>query len=97
MNEEISDSAEAMEAKETAHSLPLGFIVLFVGLVLFGLYYFFTFSPVFTGWTQVKELEEGLVSTTANNMTHTIAYTAIPAVVLLLMAIAMAKRKPVKK
>ncbi len=97
MIEEISDSAEAMEAKETAHALPVGFIVLFVSLVLWGIYYFFTYSPAITGWTQAKELEEGLASTTANNMTHTIAYTAIPAVVLLVMAVAMARRKPVKK
>jgi hypothetical protein len=95
MSEELPDSAEAMEAKETAHTLPVGFLVLFASLVLWGLYYLWTYSPWSTGWTQASELEQ--VATTASNVTHTVAYTAIPALVLLVMAIAMAKRKPVKK
>jgi hypothetical protein len=95
MTNELPDTAEAMEAKETARKLPAGFLLLFFGLVAWGLYYLWSYSPWSTGWTQAGELEQSMA--TSANVTHTIAYTAIPAAVLVVLAVAMAKRKPGKK
>jgi heme/copper-type cytochrome/quinol oxidase subunit 2 len=92
---ELPDTAEAMEAKETAHKLPVGFLLLFFGLIAWGLYYLFAYSPWSTGWTQAGELEQA--QATSVNITHTVAYTAIPALVLLVLAVAMARKRPGKK
>lgn len=88
---ELPDTAEAMEAKETARKLPAGFLLLYFGLIAWGIYYLVTYSPWSTGWTQAGELDQ--VQATSTNITHTVAYTAIPALVLLVLAVAMAKRK----
>ncbi|MCK4910849.1 MAG: hypothetical protein KAR83_04375 [Thermodesulfovibrionales bacterium] len=54
------DNLEDFEAKETAHSLPIGWVVLYVGLILFGIYYFIAYSPSTSGWTQEKAYQESL-------------------------------------
>ena len=54
------DNLDDFEAKETAHKLPLGWVILYVGLILFGIYYFAAFSPSTSGWTQEKEYQESL-------------------------------------
>lgn len=55
---EIPDTAEAMEAKATARSLPLGWLLLYGGLILWGAAYLWLYSPATTGWTQAGELEK---------------------------------------
>ena len=55
---EIPDTAEAMEAKETARTLPLGWRLLFFGLIGWGVVYLWLYSPATTGWTQAGELEK---------------------------------------
>ncbi|HZY02502.1 MAG TPA: hypothetical protein VFF02_03320 [Anaeromyxobacteraceae bacterium] len=94
MTTELPDSAEALEAKDTARKLPWGWLLLFFGLIAWGIYYLWTYSPWSTGWTQAKEYEAAQAPGAATNMTHTILYTAIPALVLLFLAFAMARRKP---
>lgn len=54
------DNIEAFEAKETAHKLPIGWLVLFVGLILWGLYYVATYTPALSGWSQEKAYEESV-------------------------------------
>jgi len=95
MTDELPDTAEAMEAKETAGKLPAGFLALCFGLIAWGLYYLWAYSPWSTGWTQAGELDQAL--STSTNVTHTVAYTAIPALVLLVLALAMARKRPGKK
>lgn len=94
MTTELPDSAEALEAKDTARKLPWGWLLLFFGLIAWGIYYLWTYSPWSTGWTQAKEYEAAQAPGAVTNMTHTILYTAIPALVLLFLAFAMARRKP---
>ena len=84
---ELDDSAESLQAQATAHKLPVGIIALFGGLIAFGLYYFFAFI----GWDQASDLTGGPAVST--NITHTIAYTAIPAAVVVVLAVAMSRRK----
>jgi len=84
---ELDDSAEALQAHATEHTLPIGIVALFGGLIAFGLYYF----VAYIGWDQASDLKVGTALST--NITHTIAYTAIPAAVIVVMALAMARRK----
>lgn len=59
MTEELDD-IEALENKKTAHKLPWGWLVLFFGLILWGIYYIAAYTPAFSGWTQEKAYEESL-------------------------------------
>jgi hypothetical protein len=47
-----SDGAEAFESKETSHQLPVGWVLLALGLIAWGLWYAWAYSPATTGWTQ---------------------------------------------
>jgi heme/copper-type cytochrome/quinol oxidase subunit 2 len=88
---ELDDSAESLQAKETEHRIPVGIAALFGGLIAFGLYYFIAYI----GWDQASDLKVGTAVST--NITHTIAYTAIPAAVIIALAVAMARRKGSKR
>lgn len=57
-----SDSAESFESKETAHSLPVGWVILFVGLILFGAVYLWKYSPALGGWSQASEYEKSVAA-----------------------------------
>ncbi len=54
------DNIEDFEAKETAHKLPIGWVILYVGLILWGIYYFAAYSPSISGWTQEKAYQESV-------------------------------------
>jgi hypothetical protein len=61
MRNEIPDTAEAMEAKETARKLPAGWLLLFFGLVAWGLAYLWLYTPSLGGWSQAAEYERSAV------------------------------------
>jgi len=88
---ELEDSVEALENKETQHRIPLGIKLLFAGLVAWGAWYLWAYSPWSTGWTQEADLQGA--PATGVNITHTVAYTAVPALVILVLALAMARRR----
>lgn len=54
------DNIDAFEAKETSRKLPVGWLILFWGLIIWGVYYFVTYSPSISGWTQAKAYEESV-------------------------------------
>jgi hypothetical protein len=94
MQNELPDTAEGMEAKATAHTLPIGWQVLFWGLIIWGAYYLFTYSPWSTGWTQAGELQD-VAPEVGGNISMTILFTALPtaaAIGLWLMQRAAKKR-----
>ena len=55
-----SDSAEAFEAKETAHVLPTGWLVLLFALVAWGAVYLWMYSPALGGWSQESEYRQSV-------------------------------------
>lgn len=59
MTEEL-DSLEDFEAKETSKKLPLGWLILFWGLIIWGVYYFISYTPSISGWSQEKAYEESI-------------------------------------
>ena len=54
------DDIEALEAKETAKELPWGWTILFVGLILWGIFYFVSYTPAISGWSQAGAYEESV-------------------------------------
>ncbi len=61
MAEDFDDvRIEDFESKETAHKLPVGWLILFWGLILWGVYYFAMYSPAISGWTQQQEYERSI-------------------------------------
>jgi len=87
IDSQLEDDLRAFESpEETAHELPVGWLVLFFGLVAWGLWYVWAFSPALGGWSQAQDLEGGGAPMSVNVLA-TIAFTAIPttaAVVLIL-------------
>ena len=55
-----TDDIESFEAKETAHILPTGWLILFWVLILWGVFYFYTYSPSLGGWSQEKAYQESV-------------------------------------
>jgi len=87
VNIELDDGVETLQAKETEHRVPAGIYALFAGLVLWGIYYFFAY----VGWDQAADVKGGGTGVGVN-VSHTIAYTAIPAAVIVALAVAMSRR-----
>jgi len=56
------DNIEEFDAKETARTLPLGWLLLFIGLIIFGIYYFVAYTPGISGWSQEKAYEESMAN-----------------------------------
>lgn len=54
------DDIESFEAKETTRKLPVGWLMLFWGLIIWGIYYFVAYTPAISGWTQEKAYEESI-------------------------------------
>jgi hypothetical protein len=54
------DDIGSFEAKETAHTLPVGWLILFWGLVLWGAFYLYTYTPSLGGWSQEKAYQESV-------------------------------------
>jgi hypothetical protein len=90
-NEELDD-LEKFEAKQTSHDLPVGWLILYFGLILWGIWYLWAYSPWGSGWSQAKDVEG--TPSSGVNLVWTIAFTAIPALAALLIAMAQKRRKP---
>lgn len=58
-----SDGAEAFESKETSHALPVGWLVLAFGLIAWGAFYLWQYSPALGGWSQASEYQQSVEAT----------------------------------
>jgi hypothetical protein len=83
---------QSMEAKETANRLPVGWLLLFWGLVIWGAFYLWAYSPALGGWSQAQDLEGGGAAA-GTNLLATIAFTAIPTLAAVLIVMGQRKRK----
>jgi hypothetical protein len=77
MENELPDTAESMEQKETAHAVPAGWLVLFFGLIAWGAWYLWAYSPWGSGWTQEGQLSAAPTEV-GSNIFMTILFTALP-------------------
>jgi hypothetical protein len=95
MDNELPETAEGMERKDTATTVPVGWLVLFFGLIAWGAWYLYSFSPWSTGWTQEGQLAAAPAAV-GNNIFMTILFTALPtaaAVGLWMMQRAASRKK----
>jgi hypothetical protein len=54
------DNLESFVRNDTEKNMPIGWVILFVLLVLFGAYYIISFTPEITGWSQYSEFVEAM-------------------------------------
>ncbi len=88
-----TDDLSAFEAKETSHDLPVGWLLLFWGLVVWGIWYLWAYSPALGGWSQAQDLESGGASSDTNILA-TVAFTVIPtAAAIAIVLVQRSKRK----
>ncbi len=59
-NMEEQDDISAMERKDTSKKLPIGWVLLFAGLIIWGIYYYIAYTPDISGWTQDKAFEQSM-------------------------------------
>jgi hypothetical protein len=57
---EDMDRLEDFEREETKTKLPFGWLLLYVGLILWGIYYSVSFTPQVSGWTQEDQYQKSL-------------------------------------
>jgi phosphotransferase system glucose/maltose/N-acetylglucosamine-specific IIC component len=89
-NDELDDLTK-FEAPETAHTIPAGYLVLYFGLILWGIWYVWAYSPWGSGWTQAKDLEG--TPSSGTNLFWTVAFTVIPTLFAVGIALAQKRKK----
>lgn len=57
LDDEMDNTAD-FERHETEKKLPIGWVLLFVALIAWGVYYLYAYTPVFSGWTQYSAFEQ---------------------------------------
>jgi hypothetical protein len=57
---EDTDSIKDMEREDTKKRLPLGWLLLLVGLIVWGAFYIVSYTPQISGWTQEGAYLESL-------------------------------------
>jgi hypothetical protein len=85
------DDASTFEAKDTARKIPVGFSLLYFGLILFGVYYLWAYSPALGGWRQAMDAEGGGASPETNTL-MTILFTAVATLVALGLVLAQRRK-----
>jgi N-terminal domain of cytochrome oxidase-cbb3, FixP len=86
------DDPSAFEAKDTARKLPAGWLLLFWGLILWGAYYLWAYTPALGGWSQTQDLDGGGASVGAN-VVATVLFTAIPTAAAIAITLAQRRKK----
>ena len=51
---------EDIGALEADNKIPVGWLILFIGLILWGIYYFAAYTPSISGWSQEKAYLESV-------------------------------------
>jgi len=59
-NDDVFDNFEEFESHDTAKKLPVGWLLLFFGLILWGIYYIISFTPGISDWSQEKEFKQSM-------------------------------------
>ncbi len=85
------DDLSRFEAKDTAHELPLGWRLLFWGLIVFGAFYLWKYTPGLGGWSQVRDLDARTSS--GVNIFATILFTALATIAAVSIMLVFARRK----
>ncbi len=99
---ELPDTADALQAKETESKIPMGWWLLFWGLIVWGVYYAWTYTPSLGGWSQDKAFQESTQAAVATagetgaNVFATILFTVLPTAAAIGLWLAARRRKSSK-
>jgi len=77
---------------EGEQPVPIGWRLLFWGLVAFGAFYLWRYTPAFTGWTQAGGLD-GAAGGSGTNVFATIVFTALAVLAAAAILFSLARRK----
>jgi len=94
------DDIHAFEAKETSQSLPWGWVALFWGLILWGVYYAWTYTP--PRWSQeaayekATEVAAGAVASSGTSILATVFFTAVATTAAVLLLVMVSRKRPGK-
>lgn len=86
------DDLTKFEAKETSHTIPFGWSLLFWGLIAWGAWYLWSFTPALGGWSQAQDADAGGASV-GSNLLATVAFTALPTAAAVGLWLAQRRRK----
>jgi hypothetical protein len=92
MSENDLDDIEKFEAKQTSRDLPAGWVLLFWGLIVFGAYYLWAYTPALGGWSQAEDLA-GDGANRGANLFATILFTALPTLIAVAIVLAQRNKK----
>ena len=51
-NFDEQDDIPGLNRKDTENNLPLGWVIFFAALIVWGIYYLYAYTPMFTNWRQ---------------------------------------------
>lgn len=57
-NYDEQDDIPSLNRKDTEHNLPLGWVIFFIALIVWGIYYIYAYTPMFSDWTQSDAYEK---------------------------------------
>lgn len=86
------DDLSAFEAKGTSRKLPVGWVVLFWGLIAWGAWYLWAYTPALGGWSQARELDGGGASA-GTTVLVTILFTAIPTAAAIFIVLGQRRKR----
>ncbi len=66
----MSDYDGIEERQEGKKKMPLGMTILFAGLIVFGVYYLYQYSPQTTGWNQADQYQRSTEAFKQQVITH---------------------------
>ncbi|HVP66265.1 MAG TPA: hypothetical protein VMT17_03275 [Anaeromyxobacteraceae bacterium] len=90
------DDIHAFEAKDTATRLPWGWVLLLCGLVVWGVYYGWTYTP--PRWSQAEAYEKAaeVAATTGSNIFATVFFTVAAITVAVVLLVAVSRKRAAK-
>ena len=77
---------------EGEQPVPVGWRILFWGLIAFGAFYLWAYSPALSGWTQSGELDRA-AGGTGTSILATILFTALAVIAAASILLALSRRK----
>ncbi len=57
---EVNDSLDGMERQDTKTKMPLGWVLLAAGLIIWAVFYTVSYTPQISGWTQAGQYQDSL-------------------------------------
>lgn len=54
------DRIDDMEREDTKKKLPIGWLLLLIGLIVWGIFYIISYTPEISGWSQERQYLESI-------------------------------------